>query len=87
MIIEYKTGVHTPAGWRSIDIRARVELTSPKMAKVVEVIEVDGQAPARHQSRTGAKRQAFSGTYIAQREIGATKRLSSCTIIEEAKVS
>ncbi len=80
MIIDYKSSVYTPAGWRSVTIRARAEQISPAMARVTEVLTIDGETPSRTMSRTGAKRQEYWGTGTAAREIGARKRLSACTI-------
>ncbi len=80
MIIDYKSSVFTPAGWRSVTIRARAEQISPAMARVIEVIEIDGETPARTMSRTGAKRQEYWGTGTAAREVGARKRLATCTV-------
>ena len=82
MIIDYKSSVYTPAGWRSVTIRARAEQISPAMARVTEVLTIDGEIPSRTMSRTGAKRQEYWGTGTAAREIGARKRLSTCTIGE-----
>ena len=82
MIIDYKSSVYTPAGWRSVTIRARAAQISPAMARVTEVLTIDGETPSRTMSRTGAKRQEYWGTGTAAREIGARKRLSTCTIGE-----
>lgn len=82
MIIDYKSSVYTPAGWRSVTIRARAEQISPAMARVTEVLAIDGETPSRTMSRTGAKRQEYWGTGTAAREVGARKRLSTCTIGE-----
>lgn len=83
MVINYQASVFTPAGWRSVTIEARAEKTSPKMAKVIEVISIDGDAPVGYTSRTGAKRQTYHAAGIAAREVGVKKRLSSCTILAE----
>lgn len=83
MIIKYKTSVKVEAGWRDITILAECEKTSEKMTIVTKVLKVDGEIPTYEQSRTGAKRQLFNGHYIAKRETGAKKRLSSCEIIQE----
>ena len=82
MIIDYKSSVYTPAGWRSVTIRARAEQISPAMARVTEVLTIDGETPSRTMSRTGAKRQEYWGTGTAAREIGARKRLSACKIVK-----
>jgi hypothetical protein len=78
--IKYDSSVFTPAGWRSVEITAKAEQTSAKMATVIEVDEIDGAAPIGYTSRTGAKRQTYNAAGIAQREVGAKKRLSSCEI-------
>ena len=80
MIIDYKSSVYTPAGWRSVTIRARAEQISPAMARVTEVLTIDGETPSRTMSRTGAERQEYWGTGTAAREIGARKRLSACEV-------
>lgn len=82
MKIEYQTSVKTPAGWRSVDVQALVEKTSDKIAKVTDILLVDGEKPGYKQSRTGAKRQQFNGLFVARCEIGKNKRLSSCKILE-----
>lgn len=83
MIIGYKSSVYTPAGWRSVTIRARAEQISPAMARVTEVLTIDGETPSRTMSRTGAKRQEYWGTGTAAREIGARKRLSACDKLKD----
>lgn len=85
LIIEYNSSVYVPAGWRSVTIIARARRTSPKMAEVVEVLEIDGEAPTGYTSRTGAKRQRYHAAGIAQREVGARKRLGTCYIVEEGE--
>ncbi len=79
--VKYNGTVLTPAGFRSVEMTARVEKISEKRVKVVEVIEIDGKPVAANMSRTGAKRQAFYGTGAAAREEGKIKNLSSCTVI------
>jgi hypothetical protein len=81
MQIEYKAAVFTQAGWRSVNITAEVDQVSPGMAVVKTVTAIDGEEPKSNMSRTGAKRQAFHGTGIAAREVGARKRLSTCQLI------
>lgn len=80
LTITYTTSVQVDAGWRSINITAKAEQISKGMAKVVEVTAIDGEAPRYGMSRTGANRQRFNGNYIAQREVGAKKRLSACQV-------
>lgn len=82
LTIEYESSVHTAAGWRGVTIRARAEKISAGMARVVSVELIDGEKPGYRQSRTGAKRQEFSGVYFAAQQVGARKRLSACEILE-----
>jgi hypothetical protein len=79
--IRYVTSVYTPAGWRGVVITAEASKTSEKMAVVVEVLEINGDAPATNMSRTGATRQRFNGCGISRRETGCKKRLSACEIL------
>lgn len=80
MQISYNTSVFTPAGWRNVTITAEAEQTSKAMATVSKVIAINGEEPSYGMSRTGANRQKFNGKGIAEREVGARKRLSSCTV-------
>lgn len=81
--IKYNASVMVQAGWRSVEITAKAELSkSGKMASVVEVLEIDGGEPVGYTSRTGAKRQSYNAASIAKREIGANKRISSCEVVE-----
>ncbi len=82
MLIRYTASVFTPAGWRGVQVQARAERLSAGTARVVEVLAIDGQTPHYGQSRTGARRQTYNGASVALRELGARKRLSSCTIEE-----
>jgi hypothetical protein len=82
VIITYTSSVKVDAGWRSIGITARAVRVSAGMCQVEEVLEIDGQAPAYGQSRTGAKRQEFNGHYWARQEVGKKKRISSCEVSE-----
>lgn len=79
--IKYTSSVKVEAGWRDVQILARAEKTSEKMAVVREVIEIDGETPRYGQSRTGAKRQSFNGKWWVAQQIGAKKRLSACEIV------
>jgi hypothetical protein len=81
MKLQYHIGVHVPAGWRQVSVLAEVERISAGMARVINVIEIDGESPGYGQSRTGARRQEFNGHYWAREEIGKKKRLSSCQVI------
>lgn len=78
--IKFNSSVKVEAGWRDVQIKARAEQVSAGMAVVREVVEIDGQAPAYGQSRTGAKRQGFNGKWWAAQQVGARKRLSACEI-------
>ena len=79
--IKYSTSVFTPAGWRSVWVQANAVMTSSKMAEVTEVCKIAGEDPARSMSVSGSRRQAFDGISISQRELGAKKRLSACSIL------
>ena len=81
MNIKYNASVHTPAGWRGVTITAEAEKVSAGMAKVIKVVAIDGESPTATMSVTGAKRQQFWGTGVAEREVGAKKRLSACEVI------
>ena len=82
MKIEYSASVYTPAGWRNVTIAADAERISAGMARVTTVTAINGEDPRPNMSRTGARRQEFNGTGIAARELGARKRLSACSILE-----
>ena len=77
----YNSSVKVQAGWRSIKITALLEKVSEKRAKVVKVIDVDGDGDHGYTSRTGAKRQQYSINYVAQRELDSIKILSKCLSI------
>ena len=79
--IKYSTSVCTDAGWRGVWVRATAVMVSAKMAEVTSVMKIGGEDPARSMSVSGSRRQAFNGLSIAQRELGAKKRLSSCSIL------
>tara|TARA_R110000868_G_scaffold96010_2_gene264108 strand:+ start:1501 stop:1755 length:255 start_codon:yes stop_codon:yes gene_type:complete len=83
MKLEYTASVFTQAGWRSVTITADAKQISLGMAQVTQVTEIDGEAPTGYMSRTGAKRQTYNASGIAQREIGAKKRISSCKVLIE----
>ena len=78
--ISYETGVHTPAGWRTVTVTAEAEKISAGMAAVKTVVALDGEPPHYGMSRTGARRQEYNGKSIAMREVGARKRLSACRV-------
>jgi hypothetical protein len=82
MKISYSIGVKTNAGWRSVSIVAIAEKVSPGFARVLSVETIAGESPSYRQSRTGAKRQEFSGAYFAGEEVGKKKRISACEILE-----
>lgn len=83
MQIEYTASVYTQAGWRSVSITAEAERTSKAMATVTKVLAIDGEKPSYGMSRTGANRQKYNGMGVAKREIGARKRLSTCSVVSE----
>ncbi len=85
MKIAYSIGVHVPAGWRQVRIVAEASRVSPGFARVTDVLEIDGEHPSRHQSRTGARRQEFNGQWWAANEVGKRKRLSACRIMMESQ--
>jgi hypothetical protein len=85
MKIQYSIGVKVDAGWRQVSIVANAELISTKMAKVTQVLTIDGETPNYNQSCTGAKRQSFNGLWWAKGEIGKTKRISACDVLENAE--
>lgn len=80
--IRYNASVFTPAGWRGVEITAEARRISPKMLEVVRVTAIDGEEPTGYTSRTGAKRQTYNAKGVAQREVGARKRASSCRVVE-----
>ena len=80
--IEYKGSVHTPAGFRGVDMLAIAEKISDKRAKVIELIAIDGEEIKANMSRTGANRQKFYGYGVARHEEGKIKNLSSYKIKE-----
>lgn len=82
MKIKYNASVLTPAGFRGVEMEAIVEKISEKRVKVVEVIAIDGEDVKANMSRTGANRQKFYGIGAAAREVGKTKNLSTCQIVE-----
>ena len=80
--IKYFTSVCTDAGWRGVWVRANAVMVSAKMAEVTEVTKIGGEDPSRSMSVSGSRRQAFNGISISQRELGAKKRLSACSILQ-----
>jgi len=80
--IKYKIGVKTFAGHRSVCVQALAEKISDARARVVEVVLIDGEIPTRDMSRTGANRQRYNGAYYAMQEVGKTKNLSACEIVQ-----
>jgi hypothetical protein len=51
------------------------------MVEVVEVTKIGGEDPVKSMSVSGSRRQSFNGISISQREVGAKKRLSACSIL------
>jgi hypothetical protein len=84
MKIEYKASVNTPAGHRSVYVIASAIKLTDKRCQVTEVLTIDDEAPNKYMSRTGAKRQQFDGTYLADNEIGKKKNISGLFNILEA---
>ena len=79
--IKYNGTVLTQAGFRSVEMTAKAEKISEKRAKVLEVLEIDGEEVKANMSRTGANRQKFYGIGAAAREQGKTKNLSTCEVV------
>lgn len=77
LTIEYKSAVNTPAGHRSVYIIAEAKKLSEKRCEVINVISIDGEAPSKVMSRTGAKRQQYDGNYYADKEVGKKKNIST----------
>ena len=83
MQITYKSSVRTDAGWRPVEITAEAERVSPRIARVLRVVAIDGRDPVGTLSRTGARRQECRGSGIAAREGGARKSLSFCLVTQQ----
>ena len=81
MRIRYNASVYTAAGWRNVSIEADAVRLSPGMAQVEKVVAIDGATPAYGVSRTGARRQEYNGLGVAEREVGARKRISACEVV------
>lgn len=79
--IIYNSSVFVNAGWRSIQVTAIAEKISEKRAKVLEVIDVDGNGNSGYASRTGANRQKYSVASVAKRELDNIKILSKCKTV------
>lgn len=79
--IKYDTSVLVDAGWRSVTVTAQAEKISEKRAKVISVIDVDGEGNTGYASRTGANRQKYNVGYVAKKETGKVKILSKCQTI------
>ena len=84
MKIEYKASVSTPAGHRSVYVIASAVKLTDKRCQVTEVLTIDDEAPSKFMSRTGAKRQQFDGTYLANNEVSKTKNIGGLFKIHEA---
>lgn len=86
LTMSYSTSVRVDAGWRPIWVTVRARpLGRGGLAEVVEVLDVDGEAPdTTWASRTGAKRQGYSPAAIAKREIGRRKRISAALLEDDA---
>jgi len=82
MQAQYNVSVKTPAGWRSVSVLSNVLKISEKRVEILSIQEIDGETPNHHQSRTGAKRQAFDGVYFANNEVGKVKNISSISLID-----
>lgn len=81
IIVSYTTSVFTQgAGWRSVDVVARAEKTSPKKCRIIEVLDVDGNGTCGYASRTGANRQKYSVDSVVRKEEGKNKIISKLTV-------
>lgn len=81
--VEYKASVHTPAGWRSVYMKAVADKISDKRVKIVEVTHIDDELVSAYMSRTGANRQKYNGQYFANQEVGKVKNISTLWSISE----
>jgi hypothetical protein len=81
--ITYHGSVCVDVGWRSILIKAEAVPCGRGLAEIIRVFSVDGNDPtATWASRTGARRQSYSPSSVALREVGKRKRLSACEIVD-----
>ena len=87
LTIKYKASVHTPAGWRSVYMTAEAITLSEKRVEITRVTHIDDEEVQGKMSRTGSKRQSFSGGYFADQEIGKKKNISSLYRIIEKEAA
>ena len=78
LILRYKTAVKTPAGFRQVMVTAEAEPLSDKRAKVLRLVDCDGEGSSGWASRTGAKRQQYSIDYLSRHVVGQIKNRSAC---------
>ena len=81
MIIKYDSSVKTAAGWRNVTVTAEADKISEKRLIVQKVVDIDGNGSSGYASRTGAKRQEYSGGYFAKQQIGAVKLTSKVEVL------
>ncbi len=78
LVLRYKAAVKTPAGFRQVVVTAEAEPLSDKRAKVVRLLDCDGEGSGGYASRTGAKRQQYSIDYLARHVVGQIKNRATC---------
>jgi len=78
--ISYRASTYRPCGWRSANFTAIADKISEKCARVVEVIDIDGEGVVGYNH--DSKRQKFSLSGNAAREVGKIKILSACTKVD-----
>jgi len=79
--IKYNGSVLTKAGFRSVMFTAKALMISDKRAKIIEVIDINGDGVG-YASRTGASRQKYNGSAAAEMQKGKIKNLSSCQVVK-----
>lgn len=75
--VSYKTEVFTELGWKFVEITAEAKPLNTTLVKVSRVLYINSKPPVGF---VGDKRSGFNAVAIARREVGVSKRLSSCTI-------
>lgn len=78
LILKYKAAVKTPAGFRQVVVTAEAEPLSDKRAKIIRLVDCDGEGSSGYASRTGAKRQQYSIDYLARCVVGQIKNRATC---------
>ncbi len=84
MKVEYTASVHTEGKiWRPVRVTAMAVQISPGKIKILSVSDLDGNGSTGYASRTGARRQSYSVSYFAQKEVNKIKFLSSVHVVLE----